>query len=449
MITNLHSYADLIITPFFLILVGMILYILSRRIRNKDFQRYFLYGSYLKLAGSIAFGIVYATYYGGDTAVYWKSGNIIGDTFWTSPTTWFKLLFHFSSDGDTAKYISKLYWYKDSASYFPCQVAGLFSPFCFGAYSTIAIFFAVISFSGLWHLFLVFNNLYPTLHRQTAISIFFLPSLIFWGSGIMKDPLVLAGLGWLTYGFYFGIVKKTNLAKSLWLGFIGIFVLFSVKPYVIACFFPPMMLWVYSLYIKNIKNVIAKLVVSIFAVGFIVGVILLFFNYLGQTSGQNVADLGDVTNKINVTNRYILRITGSQGSGYYLGENDGTVMGSLLLAPQAIYTTLFRPFIWEAKNVTMLLAAMESTWFVLLTLYAFYKVGIYRSFITIFRDPTITFCFIFSLFFCFIVGISSGNFGTLVRYKIPMMPFYIISIYALMVSYKKTHIEKKHIHPVA
>ncbi len=163
----------------------------------------------------------------------------------------------------------------------------------------------------------------------------------------------------------------------------------------------------------------------------------IFFNSLAKTSGQNLADLSEVTQKIDITNRYISRVTGEQGSNYYIGENDGSVMGSLMLAPQAIFTTLFRPFIWEAKNITMLLTSLESSWFVLITLYAFYKIGLFKSFSIIFKDPTITFCFIFSLFFCFIVGISSGNFGTLVRYKIPMMPFYINSIYALLLSDKR------------
>ena len=42
----------------------------------------------------------------------------------------------------------------------------------------------------------------------------------------------------------------------------------------------------------------------------------------------------------------------------------------------------------------------------------------------ILADETLQFCLIFTLIFAFAVGISTSNFGSLVRYKIPCMPFY-------------------------
>jgi hypothetical protein len=43
-------------------------------------------------------------------------------------------------------------------------------------------------------------------------------------------------------------------------------------------------------------------------------------------------------------------------------------------------------------------------------------------------NPTVAFCLGFSLIFAFAVGVSTYNFGTLVRYKIPMLPFFIIAL---------------------
>jgi hypothetical protein len=39
--------------------------------------------------------------------------------------------------------------------------------------------------------------------------------------------------------------------------------------------------------------------------------------------------------------------------------------------------------------------------------------------------------FVFSLIFAASVGITSANFGTLVRYKIPLIPFYLSGLYIL------------------
>jgi hypothetical protein len=41
------------------------------------------------------------------------------------------------------------------------------------------------------------------------------------------------------------------------------------------------------------------------------------------------------------------------------------------------------------------------------------------------------FCILFSIFFAFGVGIAGTNFGALVRYKIPMMPFFFGSLYLI------------------
>ena len=43
-------------------------------------------------------------------------------------------------------------------------------------------------------------------------------------------------------------------------------------------------------------------------------------------------------------------------------------------------------------------------------------------------------CIIFALFFGFVVGFTSFNFGALGRYKIPSMPFFVS--FLVMVSYQ-------------
>ncbi len=37
----------------------------------------------------------------------------------------------------------------------------------------------------------------------------------------------------------------------------------------------------------------------------------------------------------------------------------------------------------------------------------------------------------FSIFLAFAIGISTSNFGSLVRYKIPAMPFYVASLFII------------------
>jgi len=61
---------------------------------------------------------------------------------------------------------------------------------------------------------------------------------------------------------------------------------------------------------------------------------------------------------------------------------------------------------------------------------------LYRSkvggfFVRIFQYPLFIFCLSFSLFLAFSIGLTAGNFGALVRYKIPMLPFFTSMIVVL------------------
>ena len=151
---------------------------------------------------------------------------------------------------------------------------------------------------------------------------------------------------------------------------------------------------------------------------------LLFFTQL-YAQELNEYSVENITKKAKKTQEWIAYISEVQeGSGYDLGTLDGTLGGMLSKFPQAVNVTLYRPFLWESKKPIILLSAIESTAFLIFTLMIFYKRGIGGTFKQIFRDPNLLFFFIFSLIFAFAIGISTGNFGSLSRYKIPCMPFF-------------------------
>jgi hypothetical protein len=142
--------------------------------------------------------------------------------------------------------------------------------------------------------------------------------------------------------------------------------------------------------------------------------------------------------KTQVYLEYITKDSG--GTGYTLGDIEFTPTGLIKLVPKAINVTLFRPYIWEARKVINIPAALESLAFLLFTLYVvFYKVGFFKTFRMIFSNPDVLFCLSFSLLFAFAVGLTSYNYGTLVRYKIPCLPFYLI---ALVIIWKTDEQEK-------
>ena len=71
-----------------------------------------------------------------------------------------------------------------------------------------------------------------------------------------------------------------------------------------------------------------------------------------------------------------------------------------------------------------------------------YKTKIFGFFKFFFRHHLLTFSLVFSLFFAFSVGLTTSNFGSLVRYKIPAEPFYIASM-IIINSFLKEDAKKK------
>ena len=71
----------------------------------------------------------------------------------------------------------------------------------------------------------------------------------------------------------------------------------------------------------------------------------------------------------------------------------------------------------------MIMLALESLIFLLIVIVVIYKnrLRLIQHFL---NDPFLIFALIFTLGFAFAVGISTWNFGTLVRYKLPLMPIF-------------------------
>jgi hypothetical protein len=100
--------------------------------------------------------------------------------------------------------------------------------------------------------------------------------------------------------------------------------------------------------------------------------------------------------------------------------------GLLAATPGALVVSLFRPFVWEAPGVLGLLAAAENTVLLLLALRAAARLRRRRGALReVLRAPMFLTCCIFVVVFGIGVGASTPNLGTVSRYRVPLLPFFI------------------------
>lgn len=421
---------DLLITPVFLLLIYLAAFLIRDRVSDHITRKYFIPALTVKILGALALGFIYQFYYGGgDTFTYFNMGSRqIWAAFQDSPLKAFQLIFADNQfHAEIYQYSSKIYTYPDPASYFVVRIAGLFDLITFSTYSATALLFGASSFSGMWAMFMAFYNYKPVIHKEFAISVLFVPSVFFWGSGLLKDTLTLGALGWLTWSLFNLVVFKKGFLKSSVMLLISFYVIYIVKIYILLCFVPAVIILLLLKNVQKVRQVALRIL--------IIPVVLLIAVLFGYLAVMKVGEdnhrysLEKISYTAESTARWISYVSEREGgSTYSLGDYDYSTAGMIRKFIPAVWVTLFRPYLWESHNPVMLLSSLESTFFLLITGYFWFKSGALIFLRMIFKDPVIIFCFIFAIGFSFAVGFSTYNFGSLVRYKIPMIPFYLAGI---------------------
>lgn len=422
---------DLIVTPIVVILILGAAYWIRPKVTDPVTRKYFISALLVKMIGALAVGLIYQFYYGGgDTFNYHTHGSRhIWEAFVDSPAKGLRLL---ANDGktftDIYKYSSKIIFFSDPQSYVIVKIAAIFDLITFSAYSSTAILFAVVSFVGMWMFFLTFYEQYPQLHRWFAIASFYIPSVFFWGSGLLKDTITMGCLGIATYQVYRIFIKKKFGIKHVVLLVIALYGIYGIKIYILLTFLPAAIIWVFLSNLEAIRSPILRLMLAPFMICCAIGLGYLAMLKAGEDNAKY--SLNNVARTAQITAYDIRYYTGKDaGSGYSLGELDGTFGSMIRLAPQAINVSLFRPYLWEVKNPLMLLSAMESAALLVFTIYILFKKHV--ALLKAVTNLNVIFTLIFSMAFAFAVGVSTFNFGTLVRYKIPLLPFFLVALILL------------------
>ncbi|OCX54031.1 hypothetical protein BEL04_07085 [Mucilaginibacter sp. PPCGB 2223] len=421
---------DYLLLPFYLVLI----YKLAYHYRDKfypdhhPFKPYFIPGLTAKIAGAIFIGLIYNYYYqGGDTFNFFFHAKIINSTLISSPGTWFRLITHTADQSIYAdsQALSDMFWYDDVSAYSTSCLGAVIGIFCFTKYLEINVIVASLSFVGMWLMFLTFAQQYKTITKYIAIAVLFMPGPIVWGAGLFKDSFCMFAIGALIYSMYLLFEKGTLKLSLVLLAAFSITLLWLIKAYILIALFPILIFKIILVHKKRVALHPERKLIFYIA---LIGICFIGYkaakaaaNYLSDFSTENVLE------KVKIQKDYLLRVSlDSEGSAYDLGDFEPTIRGISKMIIPAINVTLFRPYIRESKSAIQLFNALESTGVILLTLYMIIKRNILKTVKKIYKDPNLIMCLFFTLVFAFFVGVSSYNFGSLSRYKIPCTPFYIL-----------------------
>lgn len=421
--TGKMTLLDLITGPFFYLIIIIILIVIGFKIVDERKRGVFFIATFLKIIGSITFPLIYQFYYGyGDTFRFYKQSLILTKIGLNQPS---KFLFVISHNFEKLHQrfpdiANQLEAGRDSGSFLVIKFGALLSPICFFSYINVTLLFSLFSFIALWKLFQIVTNHYPQINIYlVAAPLFFVPTVFFWSSGFLKDGLSLAFFCFSSIALI-RILQKKNLVINTILLIVNFYLLYVTKSYIAYSFgFGAMFFIIFSQLKYFASRSIGCLLTPVY-----LGIILLVFSatfYLLQ--GAITELVTTMLTESEETANYLYELSVSRNaSAYSLGDVEYTPVGLIKAAPKAISVTLFRPFLWEASNPVFMLSAIESSVFIIIILFILLRKGL--NLFKIYKDPFAIFCFSFSMFLALMIGISTFNFGTLVRYKLPVMPFF-------------------------
>lgn len=442
--TEYQGYIDIqaweyALIPLYLLVIFLITSsIKNRRIKKNPEYRYYLWGLYAKIIGGLMFALIYVFYYGsGDTISYYESGRAMANMLEKDPGTFLKiwllpaspeLFAHFG--WDTGWLVG--WFYEDPRA---LMVVRLITPLViigFKSYFLTTILVSWVTYEGLWRLYLMFVRYYPQLMGPLATAVLFMPSTVFWGSGIMKDPFTMAATGLYVALIDQVFVRRNFKFRGVLVAVIAAYLLVSLKPYIFMVLFPGTLYWVFNQRISRIRNALVKFVVLPVVFIGVFALSLFVLEQLGDTLGkfslENALETAAITSGD-------LRSERSGGNSFNIGEFEPTWIGALGKFGPATMAGLFRPYVWEVRNVVMLLSALENVFLLVLTIRLLWRTKLIRLLRTVFRDPLVAFCMLYAVSFGFVIGLSTSNFGSLVRFKIPMLPFFVAALYITLKLY--------------
>lgn len=430
---------DFVLLPVYLGIFYLIVRRKSRKYEQLGLRKTFIIAFWLRMVGAIGYGCLIQYYYGyGDSFGYYNGGNVLIEMIQQDITS-IKYLF---ASGKEIVAAAKLMGLKEiipesmpnDSNAFIMKICALLSVFTFNKYLIISVCFGFFSFIGIWKLFYFFYQMNDRKNVKLLVFlILYFPSLWFWGSGLLKEPVCVGALGIIFYLFYKNFIVKKFSVKDIGVVLLMLLIITIVKSYIsgllLLSFSVVLIYKAFGLIKVLIFRVITVLLVTMVTIAVLInldlsGPIKSFVETsfkqieIFQKSYQSVQEMEEIGSK----------------AGFNLSGLNPTVESIVANSPAVIGTCLFRPFVWEAKKVIIFFASLEAMFTLLFLLYILWKTKIVFFFIYLVNSGLLLFCFIFSILLALVIGYTTFNFGTLVRYKIIFLPFLyflFVNIYTL------------------
>ncbi|MBL7898300.1 MAG: hypothetical protein JNJ99_07180, partial [Crocinitomicaceae bacterium] len=352
---------DWIITATYVVLFFTIVWFYAFFKYSNDLAKEFIGLFMIRVFGGILFALIFVYYYNvvGDTFQYWQGGMIMADLFYDDPSAYFGLMNSEAGEipPEYIRHVQYIGYSNTDEEWFMTKFVSVFALIGFSSFLVYNVFFGVIAFMGAWQLMRFTREFLPEISRQAFYILSFVPGILIWSSGLIKDTLTLSCFSFFLLYFSKVVFKQERKISYYFIILISAYLMFRVKPYVLICEIPSLAFATYIFYKAKIKiPFLRRILMPTILAG------LMSLSFFG------VIKIAEASEKYRVEN-IEKKVKGFQswhetlGGAYYTiggGHIEYTMTGVLKVVPESLSHTYIRPFLWESRNASMLFTAVES-----------------------------------------------------------------------------------------
>lgn len=384
----------------------------------------------LKVLAGMALWAIYTWYYtsrtDSDIYKFFDDGNVLFSALASDhPWDYFRMMLGNTSDDPRIdqQYLRVMNnWYRQyeghvfNDAHTLIRFNALVRLVSFGHYPVHTVFACFLGLVGSVGLYRAFLPLLRPLQHLLFGAVFLLPSVVFWSSGVLKECLLLLGLGLFVYGVM-ALAARRWTAGPLLVLVLGTVLLTMIKVYVLASVLPAAAALVWC-GLERRTGVAWR-----FAV--VLGCYLLVTLAL-RLPGTDVG----VLEVLRVKQHDFIGVATSTaaGSRIELMPLETGAWSFLRSAPHALYVTFLAPFLAVRNGALGMLGALEN---LLLPIMLLMVWRCRRPWSEVPWAP-VFFCGTFVLLLALVMGWTTPVIGALVRYRVPLLPFYFIGLLLLM-----------------
>ncbi|MBL7870287.1 MAG: hypothetical protein JNM78_01650 [Cyclobacteriaceae bacterium] len=373
------------------------------------YPRLFCFALLVKMAMAVSLGLVYLYYYtANDTWLFFTDATTLADYARHDFGSYLKFLWN--NDPSSVIEISNM----QERSLFLVKIVSFFSFISNNNYWITAIYFSLISFIASWNLFRVIARNFDNSQSAAALAFLFFPSVIFWSSGLVKETLALAGIYFVALVF----IKTIKSEKIFWWEWITTFLAFyavwNLKYYWAALFLAVVITSILVFFLQKKIKLLSQYRLFGWSVIFILlsGIVSLLHPnfYLNRFLDVLITNHND-----------FLRISRPDGIIHYYNLSSSW-WSVFINSPWALLSGLFRPVLGEASGATSIVASIENLFLFVLVIACLFRKWTMKDNLLLLSSG------VYIVLLCIFLALSTPNLGTLSRYRVGFLPFFIFII---------------------